>query len=475
MDRDCTQSRNAAQVFTPRSYQKIAIDFLMSRDKAALFLDMGMGKTASVLMAITFRIFVTEEVKHVLIVAPPLVAETTWRDEIAKWTAFQNLTHVFVGGTAKQRREALRKDVHIYTISCDNFVWLAELVRGNFGYFDMVVIDESSKFKNPAAKKSLVMNAAKNLVRFMVLLTGTPAPNGMLDLWQQVALVNDRILEDTFKKYQAKYFLVNKYNPYSYDIKEGAEAEILHRIAPYALSMKTEDFPELQLKDAQYITISIPYTDKEMEAYQAFERDAYFSFISDTEVELQGVGEEPKRIEIVANNKAALYNKLLQYTSGRIYDDEREVHKIHDKKLDRLVEMVEEFQGEPALIAYSYKHERDAIMQRVKGAEVKTTQGDFVKRWNEGKIRALALHPASAGHGLNIQDGGRFIIWSTPTWNLELYLQLNKRLHRQGQKKVVNIYHLVTPGTIDELVMARVQSKDERQDRIFEALKRKYQ
>jgi len=446
----------------------------MSKARAGLFLDMGMGKTAAVLSAVLFRIKVTQDVKHVLIVAPLLVAETTWRDELAKWDIFEGLTYSFIGGkNASERREALRKDVHIYTISCDNFVWLYELVKSKFSYFDMIVIDESSRFKNPNAKKSKAMRDAQQLVKYFVILTGTPSPNGMLDLWQQVAFLDNDALASRYTQFRTKYFDKAGYMGYEYKLKSGARETILEKIKPFTISMKTDDFPELNMDAAEYINVYVPYTTDELKAYNSFEREAYLSFISQTEQQGMGASEQ-QRVEIVAANKAALYNKLLQFTSGRIYDEEKVAHVLHNKKTNRIAEMIDEFNDDPALIAYSFTHERDAIVDKVRGAEAKTTQGDFVARWNHGNIRALVLHPASAGHGLNLQDGGRYIIWPTPTWNLEHYLQFNKRLHRQGQKRKVFIYHLITPGTIDELVMSRLADKDKDQDAIFDALRQKY-
>lgn len=441
------------------AYQRTAVEHIKEHPESALFLDMGLGKTVSTLTAIVDLINFFE-VSKVLIVAPKRVAEMTWGDEVENWQHLNGLRVSVIKGTAKQREAAARADADIYTVSRDNLVWLLQMWGGSKVPYDMIVLDELSSFKNHQAKR---FKAAKIICRScnrVVGLTGTPAPNGLIDLWAQMYLVDGGVrLGKTITDYRANYFRPGARNGgiiYEYKPLPTTENVLSEKIADITLSMKALDF--LDMPELTYINNYVELSPKVKKQYDKFEEDQV----------LQLMQEE----EITALSAAALSNKLLQFAGGAIYDADRQVHGVHNEKLETLVEMIEAANGAPVLVAYNFQHEKDRILDALKDFGAEALDGvDSVRRWNNGEIPVLVTHPASAGHGLNMQKGGNRIIWFGVTWSLELYQQFNARLWRQGQRNGVFVHHIVARGTIDEKVIAALSGKAATQDRLMSAVK----
>jgi len=443
--------------FIPHAYQSEAIDRLEKFQKYGLFLDMGLGKTIITLTAIQDLIYDMFEVSKVLIVAPRTVAESTWQDEARKWEHL-NLRFSTVLGTPQKRMEALRRPADCYVINRENVVWLCDY----YGYqlpFDMVVIDESSSFKNPSAKRFRALRKALPCFSRVVILTGTPAPNNLLDLWSQIYLLDrGQALGKNITAYRSKYFKPDKMNGYivySYRLRDNsAEQEIYDAIAPEVMSLKASDYLTLPPRMDNVVTVTMP--PKAEKAYKKMAKDLVL-----------GMGTDE---EITAANAAALSNKLLQMANGCIYTDEGDTIAIHDAKIEKLTEIVEQNEGKPILVFYAYKHDLAKLQQNFPGAKM-LEGADELRAWNAGKIPMLLAHPASTAYGLNLQAGGNIIVWYGLTWSLEQYQQANARLYRQGQDKPVIINHLVTKGTIDEQVMRALQSKAAGQDALLAAVK----
>ena len=444
--------------FTPYDYQKRAIDKVENEAAAGLFLDMGLGKTVITLTAI--RDLIDDfAVWKVLVIAPKRVAEDTWTREFRKWDHLRELRVAKVIGTPKQREAALQEDADVYVIGRDCVQWLVEYYqqRRNGWPFDMLVIDELSSFKNPQAKRFKAIRKALPFTKRIVGLTGTPSPNGLMDLWAQVYLLDrGERLGRTIGSYREKYFRPGKRNGYvvfQWEPVKGAREEIEQKLKDLCISMSAEDY--LQLPERIERTVSVTLTPQERKIYERMEKESL--------IELKDQNDA-----VVGLNAAAVMNKLLQISNGRVYTEEGAVLRIHDKKLEALEELVD-VSTSPVLVFYSFRHDLDAIRERIPEARILETAED-IEAWNAGSIPVLLVQPASAGYGLNLQAGGHTIIWYGLTWSLELYQQANARLHRQGQDHAVIIHHLVTEGTVDEQVMQALRRKDTSQAALLAAL-----
>lgn len=448
-------------------YQRTAVDHIKEHPDSALFLDMGLGKTVSTLTAIVDLINFFE-VSKALIVAPKRVAEMTWGDEVENWRHLNGLRVSVIKGTAKQREAAARADADIYTVSRDNLVWLLQMWGGSKVPYDMLVLDELSSFKNHQSKRFKAAKVIRRSCNRVVGLTGTPAPNGLIDLWAQMYLVDGGVrLGKTITDYRANYFRPGAQNGgiiYEYKPLPTTANVLSDKIADITLSMKALDF--LDMPELNYINNYVEMTAKVKKGYEDFEREQVLELLSDD-------------AEITAMSAAALSNKLLQYAGGSVYDADRNVHAVHDEKIETLKEMIEAANGAPVLVAYNFQHEKARILEALKDYGAEPLEGvESVRRWNAGEIPVLVTHPASAGHGLNMQKGGNRIIWYGVTWSLELYQQFNARLWRQGQRNGVFVHHIVTRGTIDEKVIAALSGKATTQDGLMSAVKeliRKYE
>ena len=449
--------------FIPHKYQKIAINKIFNTSRAGLFLDMGLGKTVITLTAIEDLIYNRFEVEKVLVIAPLRVAEDTWSKESDKWDHLKHLSISKILGTPAQRRKALAKEADIYIVNRENVVWLTNELSsiGDSWIFDMVVIDELSSFKSPKAQRFRALKKYITRSKRVVGLTGTPAPNGLIDLWSQIYLLDGgQRLGRTVTGYREKYFDPNQRNAttiFNYKPKPEAEEKIRNAISDICISMRAEDW--LEMPERIDSIQSVKLSEKEQKAYEQFERDSYYEFLSG---------------EITAASRAALTNKLLQFSNGAVYDSNGRYIKIHDRKLDALEEIIELSNGKPVLCFYSYKHDLERIMERFSKA-VKLKNSEDITAWNNGDIPLLLAHPAGAGHGLNLQGGGNIIVWFGLTWSLELYQQANARLYRQGQSEnSVIIHHLITEGSVDEKVLNSLLNKKDVQDDLLNSLKAKY-
>ena len=441
--------------YNPHKYQNYATDFILENPIAAIFLDCGLGKTVITLTAIEELLHDRFEVERVLIIAPLRVARDTWPAEIQKWSHLSSLTYAVAVGSTSKRIAALRQRAEVTIINRENVDWL---VSHNTFDFDMVVIDELSSFKSRQARRFKALMKVRPTVKRVVGLTGTPSSNGLMDLWAEFRLLDmGKRLGRFIGHYRDEFFLPDKRSAqmiFSYKPKPGAEEEIYRRISDVTISMKSADY--LKLPELVMTTKLVSMTPKERRTYDALRKDLVVS-----------VGET----EIDAVSAAALSNKLLQMAGGAVYDGDGEAHAIHTQKLDALEDLVESANGRPVLVAYWFKHEAERIRERLKVREIQTSRD--IADWNAGKIPVALIHPASAGHGLNLQEGGSIIIWFSLTWSLELYQQTNARLYRQGQKDTVSIIHIITEGTIDEDVMKALERKDKTQTALIDAVKAK--
>ena len=440
--------------YKPHNYQQFATDFILNQSICCLMLDMGLGKTVITLTALWQLALDSFDVSRVLVIAPKRVAEDTWPKELAKWEHLTGLTSSLVLGSAAERKAALQRKAFLYIINRENVAWL---VKNHYWDFDMVVIDELSSFKSNKAERFKAMKKVRPMVTRIVGLTGTPAPNTLLDLWPQMYLMDmGQRLGRFIGGFRERFFLPDKRNReiiYSYKPREGAEDAIYALISDICISMKAADYLDMPERIDNRIEVSM--SPKERKLYDDFQKDMVLS-----------IGDE----ELDAANAASLSNKLLQMANGAVYGDDKKVIPIHDRKLDALEDLVEAANGKPLLVAYWYKHDLQRIKARFKNARCIDTAKD-IDDWNAGKIPLALIHPASAGHGLNLQDGGCTIVWFGLTWSLELYQQLNARLWRQGQKHTVVIHHIVTKGTHDEDVMRALENKDTRQSALIEAVR----
>lgn len=459
-------------------YQKACVEHIITHPFCGVFLDMGLGKTVSTLTAINYLIFDYLEINSVLVIAPKRVAESVWQEEAEKWDHLKHLSFSKIIGSAKQRISAVMDTkADIYIISRDNVAWLCALYGGGKLPFDMVVIDELSSFKSYKSERFKALRGARPYLKRLVGLTGTPAPNGLIDLWSQIYLMDrGKRLEKTISRYREKYFRPGQTNGhvvYSYDLMSDSEYLIHKKIEDICISMKANDYLEMPERTDNYIKLKMPEQIKKQ--YDDFEKNKVLDLFKSEQEYLDNADKwVDKPVEINAVNAAALSNKLLQFANGAVYDENRKVFPIHDIKLEALKEIIEDANGQSVLVAWTFQFDRDRIMdylKKYKPRELKTNKD--IEDWNAGKIQVMLAHPASAGHGLNLQAGGNLIVWFGQTWSLELYQQFNARLYRQGQKNHVIINHLILQGTHDEDVIRALKSKDKKQNALMDSIKAK--
>ncbi len=446
--------------YIPHKYQEYAKERIIDTPAIGLFLEMGLGKTVITLTAIDELLYDRFDAIKVLIIAPLRVAEDTWSRESQKWDHLKHLRISKILGDRKQREKALKVDADLYIINRENVPWLVSMT-GNDWPFDTVVIDELSSFKSPSAQRFKALRRNRPLMKRVIGLTGTPAPNGLLDLWSQIYLLDQgERLGKTITGYSERYFTAGARSGYVvYDWKQKKESEeaVFDKISDICVSMKSEDWLELPEKIDRVIPVKLDESAKAK--YRKLERDLLLPLVDG---------------DIVANTAAVLSNKLLQMANGAVYNENQGIQEIHDSKLDALEDILEAANGHPVLLFYTYKHDLLRIQKRFPQIKTLRKGSEGVKDiadWNSGKIELLGVHPASAGHGLNLQDGGNIIVWFGLTWSLELYLQAIARLYRQGQLKHVMNYHLVSEGTIDVDVMTALENKAAGQDALMEAVK----
>lgn len=442
------------------NYQEKTVKHIIQNSHCGLFLDMGLGKTVSALTAVDILMYQELDVSKCLVVAPKRVAESVWSAEVEKWDHLKHLKVVKIIGNERKRKQVLNQDADIYMISRDNIAWLCGLYGGSMLPFDMLVIDESSSFKNNDSVRFKALRKVQPSFNRVVLLTGTPSPNGYTDLWSQIYLLDrGERLEKFITRYRTKYF-TKKYSGWGYDIRPGAEKIIQKKIKDICISMKSEDY--LDLPGTVINPIKIQLSDTLRKKYIDFEKEKVLQLFEDIDDEN----------DITAANAAALSNKLLQFANGAVYDEDRNVHHIHNLKIEEAKQIVEDANGKPVLIAWAYRHDRDRLMEALKKYDpVKLDTDQDILDWNAGKIKVLLMHPASGGHGLNLQYGGNILVWFGQTWSLELYQQLNKRLDRQGQKEVVIMHLLLLEGSVDIDVINSLERKAEGQEGLMQAVK----
>lgn len=442
--------------YSPHDYQRYAAEFIITHPVAALLLDMGLGKTSITLTAINDLLFDSFEVHKVLVVAPLRVARDTWSAEIEKWEHLKNLRYSVVIGTAQERISALCAPADIYIINRENIQWLVEESGLPFD-FDMAVIDELSSFKNHQSKRFRAFMKVRPKLKRIVGLTGTPAGNGLMDLFAEFKLLDmGERLGRLIGLYRNAYFQPDKRNGmviYSYKPLPNAEWQIYDKISDITISMKAVDHLKMpELISSEY---TVRLSEKENEKYDRLKKDLILSTEDN---------------EVIAANAASLLNKLSQMANGAVYSDDERVIKIHDRKLDALEDIIESMNGKPLLVAYWFKHDLERIRKRFEIREIKSSED--ISDWNSGKIPVALIHPASAGHGLNLQNGGSTLVWFGLTWSLELYQQTNARLWRQGQTAdTVVIQHIIAKGTIDEQIMKVLKTKDTTQAALITAVK----
>lgn len=446
--------------FKPYAYQLHCIERLITDTALGLFLEMGLGKTAIVLTAVNDLKYNRFQVVKVLVIAPKKVAEATWSNEAAQWDHLRHLRVVTVLGSAAKRIRALNTPGDVYVINRENVQWLVEYYR-NAWPFDMVVVDELSSFKNHQAKRFKALTWVRPHIKRIAGLTGTPTPNGLIDLWAQVYLLDQgERLGKRIGQFRERYFNPDQRNAqqvFSYAPKPGADGVIQRLIGDICISMRAEDY--LELPDCITVDVPVMLDTKAQTAYQRLEREMLLEVDEST---------------IDAGTAAVLSNKLLQLCNGAVYDGDHNAVEIHKCKVEAFLELVEGLNGQPALVFYGFRHDRDRLMKvlaktKLRVRELKTPQDQT--DWNDRKVDILLAHPASAGHGLNLQHGGNHTIWFGLNWSLELYQQANARLHRQGQVEKVIIHRLVVKGGLDEDVAEALEGKRATQDALIDALK----
>lgn len=441
--------------YKPHEYQSYATEFILSHPISAVFLEMGLGKSVITLSAIFDLCLDSFLVCKVLVIAPLRVARDTWPAEINKWDHLKGLSYSVAVGTEKERIDALKKQSTLYIINRENVDWLVHKSGIPF-HFDMVVIDELSSFKSYGAKRFKSLLKVRPSVKRIVGLTGTPSSNGLMDLWAEFRILDlGQRLGRYISHYRNIYFKPDKRNAqivFSYKPLPGAEEEIYKQISDITISMKSTDY----LKMPEYVSneVFVTLSEKEWKVYSDFKEEM-----------VANLGDE----EIDAVNAAVLSGKLLQMANGAVYDSENKAHVIHDKKLDALEDLIEGANGKPVLVAYWYKHDLERIKERFPVRQIQSSKD--IEDWNNGKIPIAVIHPASAGHGLNLQSGGSTLIWFGLTWSLELYQQTNARLYRQGQRDTVIVHHIITKNTIDEDVLLALTKKEKTQDALIDAVK----
>lgn len=446
------------------TYQWTAHDHIIENTHCALFLDMGLGKTVSSLTAVKTLMYKELEITKTLVIAPKRVAENVWTSETKKWAHLIGLKCTRIIGTKKQRLIALKEESDVYLIGRDNVAWLCGEYGNHRLPFDMLIIDESSSFKNPKSIRFKCLRRVRESFKRIVLLTGTPAPNGLIDLWSQIFLLDGgKRLGKFISKYRDEYFKPDKRNGaiiYSYKLIKSGEERIFDQISDICMSMKAKDYLSLPKRINNYI--EIPLGDKIKKKYDDFEAEQVLQLFEDTNYEK----------DISAANAAALSNKLLQFANGAIYDENKDWHTVHDCKIEELKNILEQSGGKPVLVAWTYRHDMYRMVEEFKKYNPRQLKNDKdINDWNEGKIQLMLMHPASGGHGLNLQSGGNIIVWFGQTWSLELYQQFNARLDRQGQTESVIVHHLIAKDTIDDRVIKSLDRKDGKQQGLMAAVK----
>ena len=437
--------------YRAHDYQAYAANFILDHPACCLMLDMGLGKTVITLTALWDLLLDQFEVGRVLIIAPKRVAETTWPQEIEKWEHLKGITYSVVLGTEKERRAALMKPAFLYIVNRENVAWLVE--NGYFR-FDMVIIDELSSFKSYQSKRFKALRKVRGLIKRIVGLTGTPG--NLMDLWAEIGVIDKgERLGRFITRYREAFFVPDKRNQmviFSYKPKPGAEKEIYERISDICVSMKARDY--LQMPGLIVSDVEVAMGEVEKKKYEKLKSDLVLP-LEDGDID--------------AASAVGLSNKLLQMANGACYDENGKVKIVHDRKLDAVEDLIEAANGKPILIAYWFKHDRDRLIERFGAASI--DRAEDIEKWNRGEIPVAIIHPASAGHGLNLQSGGNHLVWFGLTWSLELYQQCCARLYRQGQEQTVTIQHIVTKGTIDEDVLKALQKKECTQEAIMMAVK----
>ncbi len=447
-------------IFNPYPYQQHCIASILANRAVGLLIDMGLGKTVITLSAIHELRYNRWEITKPLIIAPKKVAEATWTAEASKWDHLKNMRIVRVLGNLKQRIRALATPADAYVINRENVQWLVDYYKNSWP-FDMVILDESSSFKNCRSKRFKALRLVRSRIRRIVALTGTPASNGLEDLWSQIYLLDGGArLGASLSAYRDKYFLPGRRNQmtiFDYKPKEGSFEMIKQAISDICISMKSSDY--LTLPEVLENDVPVVLDSKTMKSYKDFERDLLLRVNEDT---------------ITAGGAGVLTNKLIQLCNGAIYNEERKVIHVHDCKIEAFMELVEQLNGQHALVFYSYQHDRDRLLRALADTKLRVrvyTHAQDENDWNTGEIDILLAHPASCGYGLNLQQGGHHAIWFGLTWSLEQYEQANKRLHRQGQEHPVVIHHLIVQGGMDESVIEALKNKGDIQQALLAALK----
>ena len=452
-------------IYQPKPHQKLASAFLKNHDRAGLFLDMGLGKTVVTLTHAKELIY-DFKVNKVLVIAPLRVAQDTWSRESEKWDHLSDLTVSRVLGSAQQRIDALSRFADIYVINRENVQWLVEYL-GSRWPFDMVVIDELSSFKSSKSKRWRCLKRVIRLSPYVVALTGTPAPNGYADLWPEIYLLDcGERLGRTLTEFRSRYLSPGAHKGnivYQWKLKPGAKDVIDRKLSDLCLSMSKEDWLSLPPVISNIVTVRM--NDEERRIYDQLRDRAVVPLLAGELSDMRDFDSA-----VVGTTAATLSNKLLQLSNGAAYDNHGAVLRVHDRKLDALEDIRAEAQGQPLLVFYSYKHDLDRIKERFLDAVV-MEGSDTIDRWNRGGIPMLLCHPASAGHGLNLQEGGHIIVWFGLPWSLELYQQANARLNRMGQGQSVIVHHIVCERTLDEKVMSALERKDATQQGLLDALK----
>lgn len=447
--------------YEAHDYQTYATNFILEHPLTAILLDMGLGKSVITLTAVNDLLFDSFEIHKVLVVAPLRVARDTWPAELEKWEHLHGLVYSVAVGSEVQRKAALMQKADIYIINRENIEWLVEKSGLPFDY-DMLVVDELSSFKSYQAKRFRSLSSVRPKVNRVVGLTGTPSSNGLMDLWAEFRLLDmGKRLGRFITHFRSDYFVPDKRNQqiiFSYKPKPGAEEAIYRLVSDITISMKSTDY--LKMPECVINEVTVRLSEKEMECYQTLKDDLILS--------LDGQ-------DIDAQSAVGLSNKLTQMANGAVYGEDSNVIAIHDRKLDALEDLIEAANGKPVLVAYWFKHDLSRIEERLHKRHIpfsKLDTADSIKRWNNGELPVALVHPASAGHGLNLQSGGSTLIWFGLTWSLELYQQTNARLWRQGQESdTVVIHHLITKDTIDEKIMSALKKKDKIQSALIDAVK----
>lgn len=446
--------------FRPHEYQKFIINKIINTKKILVALDMGLGKTVSTLSALDYLIFDTLEVNKVLIIAPLRVASWTWEEELSKFDHLKYLSISKMIGNENKRIEAFNENAILYSINRENVEWLVNYcIKFKTWPFDTIVIDESSSFKSSSSKRFKALKKVCGIANTVILLTGTPAPNSLMDLWSQIYLLDKgERLGRTITTFRQTYFYPEKTNGhivYKYGLKEGSEDLIYSKLSDIMISLKAIDHLNLPNKIIKYIKLDMPEDVKKK--YRELERN-YILTIGDK--------------DITAISAGVVTNKLLQMANGAVYDESKSVVRIHKLKIEALLDLIEMNEDKSILVFYNFKHDLSELLVSLDKYKPRQLLNDLdIKEWNLGHIKIMLCHPASMGHGINLQSGGNIIVWYGLTWSLELYQQANARLYRQGQYKPVIIYHLITKGTVDEDVIKRLENKEKGQDMLIEALK----